>query len=60
MDTFTKIASAALLALMIVFLLPRAKQMLAASRPGTADDWRGFLLPVLGVVGFVLFLMWLV
>ena len=58
--TAMNIASAVLLALMLVLLFPRAKQMLANSRPAEPGDWRAFLLPLVAVVLFVLLLMKLV
>ena len=55
-----KVGTAVLLGLMILFLLPRAKDMLHNSPAAQPGDWRAFLLPCLAVAGFVLLLMWLV
>lgn len=52
-----KIAWALLLGIMIVWLLPRAKDMLKNSPKATSDDWRAFIVPLLLVVGFVVLLV---
>jgi len=52
-----KILSAVFLGIMLVFLIPRAKQMLQNSPKGTSDDWKGFIIPILLVVGFVILLI---
>lgn len=52
-----KIAWAVLIGMMIIWLLPRAKEMLTNSPKATSDDWRGFILPLLLVVGFVVLLV---
>lgn len=55
-----KIGSAILILAMIIFLFPRAKQMLRESPEAQPGDWQGAILPILAVVGFVLLLMVLV
>ena len=60
MDMWMKIGSAALLILMLVYLFPRAKQMLKHSPKGTSSDWVAVLIPLLLVLGFVLLLIELV
>lgn len=52
-----KILSAVFLIVLLIFLLPRAKQMLQNSPKGSAADWKGFLVPILLVVAFVIFLI---
>ncbi len=52
-----KIGSAILLGLMLVFLLPRAKQMVANSPDAQAGDWSSALLALAGVALFVLVLV---
>jgi len=52
-----KILSAVFLGIMLVFLIPRAKQMLQNSPKGSSDDWKGFIIPILLVVGFVILLI---
>ena len=55
-----KIGTAVFLVMMLVFLLPRAKQMLRNSPKAESGDWQAILLPLIGVVGFVILLIWLV
>jgi hypothetical protein len=55
-----QIASAVFLVLMLVFLFPRAKQMFFNSPKAESGDWNAVLLPLLGVIGFVALLVWLV
>jgi len=57
MDTWMKVAYALILGSLVVFLLPRAKAMIQNSPKATGDDWRSLLLPLLGVILFVLFLI---
>jgi len=52
-----KIGSALLILAMIIFLFPRAKQMLKESPEAKPGDWHGAILPILAVVGFVLLLI---
>ena len=52
-----KIASAIALGLMIVLLIPQAKAMLTHSPKAQRGDWTAVLVPLLGVLGFVLLLM---
>lgn len=52
-----KIAWAVLLGIMIIWLLPRAKEMLSNSPKATGDDWRAFIMPLVLVVGFVVLLV---
>ncbi len=52
-----KIASAVALGLMIALLIPQAKAMLTHSPKPQRGDWTAALVPLLGVLGFVLLLM---
>ncbi|MES9901085.1 MAG: hypothetical protein ABW168_00210 [Sedimenticola sp.] len=52
-----KIGSALLLVMMIVVLWPRAKEMLTNSPKAEKGQWQAAILPVLGVIAFVIFLM---
>jgi len=52
-----KILSAVALGLMIMFLLPRAKQMMQMSAEVENKDWMGFLIPIIGVILFIVFLV---
>ena len=55
-----KIGSAILLGAMIVYLWPRAKQMMKESRKAEAGEWQSVLLPILAVAGFVVLLVMMV
>jgi len=55
-----QIGSAILLGAMIVFLWPRAKQMLKETRKAEAGEWQSAILPILAVIGFVALLVMLV
>ena len=55
-----KIGSAILLGAMIMFLWPRAKQMMKESRKAEAGEWQSVLLPILAVAGFVVLLVMMV
>ena len=57
MDMWMKILSAALIAMMLVFLFPRAKQMLQDSPKGSSQEWITALIPLALVIGFVVLLM---
>lgn len=52
-----KILSAALIVMMLVFLFPRAKQMLHESPKGSSQDWISALIPLALVIGFVILLI---
>ena len=57
MENWMKVVSAVALGMMLVFLIPRAKQMLANSPAAQAGDWHAALIPVALVVLFVILLM---
>ena len=57
MDLWMKIASAVLMGMMLVFLFPRAKQMLQDGPKGSSQEWISALIPLALVVGFVVLLM---
>jgi len=52
-----KILSAIFLVAMLVYLLPRAKQMMEISAQAENKDWMGALIPLIAVIGFVVFLV---
>jgi hypothetical protein len=52
-----KIVSAVALGLMLIALVPRAKDVLSGTPKGTAADWQAAVLPVLAVIVFVAILM---
>lgn len=56
-NTWMKIGYALMLGLMVIFLFPRAKQMIKHSPKATSENWRSLIFPILFVVLFVLFLM---
>lgn len=55
-----KIGSAALLIGMFVMIWPRMRHAMKHSPKGTSEDWKGFLIPLVAVVGFVAFLIMMV
>ncbi|MDH3325934.1 MAG: hypothetical protein OEM38_04370 [Gammaproteobacteria bacterium] len=52
-----KIISALFLVAMLVYLIPRAKQMMEISAQAENKDWMGAIIPLIAVVGFVVFLV---
>ena len=59
MDLWMKIGTAVLLVAMLVFLWPRAKQMVKESPKGSGEDWRSFILVLLAVALFIAVLVML-
>ena len=55
-----KIAAAALLIMMIIFIWPRAKLMMSETRKAEPGEWQSAILPILAVVGFVILLILMV
>lgn len=52
-----KVVYAVMLGMMVLFLWPRAKHMIANSPKATDSDWKSVLIPLLGVVLFVMLLI---
>ena len=52
-----QIGSALLMAAMIIYLFPRAKEAVKNSRKGTTQDWMGYVIPMVAVVLFVILLI---
>lgn len=52
-----KILSAVLIVAMLIFLWPRAAQMMRESRKGSQSEWLNVILILVVVVGFVALLM---
>jgi len=52
-----KIFSALLIIMMIVYLFPRAKDMIKNSPKASNNDWLAALIPLLLVIGFVFLLI---
>lgn len=55
-----KIGSALLLLMMIIYIFPRARHMMANSPKAEAGEWQGAILPLLVVILFVVLLIALV
>lgn len=55
-----KIGSAALLIGMFVLIFPRMRHAMKHSPKGTSEDWKGFIIPLAAVIGFVVFLIMMV
>lgn len=51
------IGSAALMIGMLVFIYPRMRQAMKDSPKGTNEDWKGFIIPLAAVIGFVVLLI---
>lgn len=54
---WTKIGSALLLGAMLVFIFPRMRHAMKHAPKGSVKDWMGYLIPLLGVIGFVILLI---
>lgn len=52
-----KIGSAILLIGMLFFIYPRMRDAIKNGPKGTADDWKSLIIPIVGVVLFVIFLI---
>ena len=57
MDLWMKIAWAAMLVMLLVYLYPRAKHWLENGPKAQKGDWQSVLLPIALVVGFVMLLI---
>lgn len=57
MDMWLKIGSAMLLVMMLVMLWPSAKRMMKESPKGSAEDWKGALIPLALVALFIVLLV---
>jgi len=54
---WTTIGSAILLGAMLVYVFPRMRQAMKNSPKGTTSDWMSVLIPIVGVVLFVILLI---
>lgn len=52
-----QIGSAALLVGMLVMIFPRVRHAMKNSPKGTTQDWMGFVIPLVAVIGFVALLI---
>ncbi len=55
-----EIIGALALVAMVLYLLPRAKQMIANSPKAKKGDWQAAIIPILCVMGFVFLLIQMV
>lgn len=55
-----KIFSALALLMFIVFLFPRARDMMKNSPKGSSADWMSFVIPIVAIVLFIALLIQLV
>lgn len=55
-----QIASALALGMFVIFLFPRAKDAMKNSPKGSSSDWMGFIIPIVGIMLFILLLIELV
>lgn len=55
-----KIVAALALVMFIVILFPRARDMVKNSPKGTSSDWASFVIPMIGIVLFIMLLIKLV
>ncbi len=52
-----KIGSAVFLGAMLVFIYPRMRHAVKHSPKGTMKDWMGYIIPIAGVILFVILLV---
>ena len=57
---WSEILYAVLLGGLLIFMFPRARQMVENSPKGTMKDWMGFIVPMIAVILFVVLLISLV
>jgi hypothetical protein len=57
---WTQIASAVVFAAMMIYLFPRAVQVVKNTPKGSKDDWLGYIIPMVAVVLFIIMLIKLV
>ena len=55
-----KIGSALFLVAMIIYLFPRAKQVIENTPKGSMKDWMGYIVPMAVVILFIIVLIALV
>ena len=52
-----KIGSAALMIGMLIFIYPRMRHAMKNAPKGTTQDWMGYVIPLVAVIGFVVLLI---
>ena len=60
METWMKIGSAIFIVMMLILIVPRARQMIAESRKGSAKEWLSALIPLGLVAAFIVLLVMMV
>lgn len=55
-----QIGSALFLGAMLIYLFPRAKQVMENTPKGSMNDWMGYIMPMAAVVLFIIVLIALV
>ena len=55
-----QIGSAVFLGAMLIYLFPRARQVIQNTPKGSASDWMGYILPMGAVILFIILLISLV
>ena len=51
------ITSAIFLGAMLIFIFPRMRQAVKHSPKGTMNDWMGYIIPLVVVIGFIILLI---
>lgn len=54
---WVKIGSALFLGAMLIFIFPRMRHAVKNAPKGTMQDWMGYIIPMIGVILFVIFLI---
>lgn len=57
MELFVKIIAGVLIVMLIVWYFPRAKQEMETAPEAQKGDWKGVVIPIIGVVLFVFLLI---
>ena len=52
---WVQIGSALFLGAMLVFIFPRMREAVKNAPKGTHQDWMGFIIPILAVVGLLFY-----
>lgn len=57
---WVQITGALFLGAMMIFIFPRMREAVKNAPKGTSQDWMGFIIPLLAVIGFVILLIMMV
>jgi len=55
-----EITSALFLGAMLVFIFPQMRQAVKNAPKGNMNDWMSFIIPLAGVIGFIILLVMMV